>query len=584
MNISDLLTVLTIILAVYVILPKEKILDIKLRLTFFDRIIICLSLLLLLYLQFYDVFASIGLTPKYNLSRYNLNPNNFSFIVVMLLSLYLFLKIHFVPLSSHKLNDLKKLFEQLSYKEELGQMVGLLDEHYKKLVKFYAQDKLTKRYSDKPLNTEIISRLNAIMEGSGPKQSKYKIWLYKLKQYFKGRIVKRHTDRRDIISDIFKISLLNPRVVYELTKTNPSLAMKILDAEIDIWHKRKFCELYLKALFSDPSSILYSELNNNHNISSDAHYNIPKSNKLLHYLFSDVKKAEDLYAWKAIGEKTIAFLVELQRNPNKDTYNLPYDRLYEEELQSSCFLSNAIWFFKIMVTEAIYQNIRWHMWLHYFEYFTKHICENYSLDNPYVDKDAEFPNRYSYLLYEMRCTLCGWIRLLHYIPANQENIQLDNSILHSNNSNIVQSSILALGRCIYTVSSSHNIPDSLKRYMIEGVLDVYFNIRTWSQVNQNYAELLLNSLLDAGDQFYKKDEDYNSVVLDTLLHIDMAPLIYDHFKDCLKKIVKHFVSNYGEQDSKYIFLERLDDNTLQVKSKLLESGRFERRYKIESHY
>jgi len=579
MNISDLLTILTILLAVYVILPKAKILDIRLRLTILDWMVIWSTLLLLLYLQFYDVFDSIGLTPNYNLSRYNLNPNNFSFLVVLLLSLYLIIKTHLVPFSSYKLNDLKKLFEQLGYRKELGQMVGLLDKHYNKLIKFYAQDKFVRRHSIGALDTQSIHRLNAILTGSKTKTSKF----LKLKQNFKERIKKRLTDRRDIISDIFKISLLNTRVVNEISKTNPYLAIKILDAKIDIWHKRKFCELYLKSLFSDPSSILYSELNNNHSTGSGSRYEKPESNKLLHYLFSDVKKAEDLYAWKAIGEKTIAFLVELQRNPDKDTYNLPYDRLYEEELQSSCFLSNAIWFFKIMVTEAIYQNIKWHMWLHYFKYFTKHICENYSLDNPYVDKDAEFPNRYSYLLYEMQCTLCEWIRLLQYIPTDQENIQLDNSVLHSNNSNIVQSSILALGRCIYTISSSNNIPDSFKRYLIEGSLDVYFNIRIWSQVNQNYAELLLNSLLDAGDQFYKKDEDYNGIVLDTLLHIDTAPLIDDHFKDCLDKVVKHFINNYGEQESKYIFLERLDDNTLQVKSKLLESGRFERCYKIDSH-
>jgi hypothetical protein len=335
MNISDLLTVLTILLAVYAILPKTKILDIRLRLSLLDWIIIWVTLILLLYLQFYNVFASIGLTPKYNLNRYNLNPNNFSFIVVLLLGFYLFIKTRFAQLAARKLDDLKFLFEQSCYIKEFSQMVGLLDKHYNILVKYYAQEKFIKKHSIMPIDGELIRGLNGILAGSIPNQSKLKVCLHKVKQYFKDRTNKKFEYRRTIISDIFKLSLLNPRVVHELTNTNPYLALKIMGAEIDIWHKREFCEFYLKALFSDPSSILYSELNNNHETYSGSRYKIPKSNKLLHFLFSDAKKAEDLYAWKAIGEKTVAFLVELQRNPESDTYNFSYDRLYEEELQST---------------------------------------------------------------------------------------------------------------------------------------------------------------------------------------------------------------------------------------------------------
>jgi len=585
MNISDLLTVLTILLAVYAILPKTKILDIKLRLTALDWLIIWLTLLLLLYLQFYNVFASIGLTPKYNLSRYNLNPNNFSFIVVLLLSLYLLLKTHLVPLAACKLDDLKNLFEQLSYEEELGQMVCLLDKHFSKLVKLYTKNKSATEYNVGLLSDEeLINKLNASLTSSTPKPSKLKTLLHNFKQNLNDRTSKRHETRRNIISDIFKLSLSNPRFVYELSKTNPYLALKILDAEIDIWLKREFCECYLKELLSTPTSILYSELNNNQETTSEARYKIPESNRLLYFLFADARKAEDIYVWKPVGEKIIGFLVELQRNPDKDDYNLPYDRLYEEELLPKCPIKNTILFFDIMVTEAIYQNIKWHMWLYYFEHITDHIVKNFNLDNPHVDKEAEFPNRYSYLLYEMRYTLCRWISILNYLPADQENIQLDDSALRGNTANIIQSSILALGHCIYTVSSSTNIPESFKKYLIEGIFSLYFDIRIWSRVNQKYADLLLESLLKGGQQFYKKDEDYNSLVLDTLLHIDTIPLVFDNFKDCLKKVVKHFVGNYGEYDSKYILLKRLDANTLQVKSRLLYQDRFERCYKIDSPY
>jgi hypothetical protein len=556
MNISDLLTILTILLAAYTILPKARILDIKLRLTILDWLIILTASLLLLYLQFYEVFYSIGLTPNWNLSKYNLNPNNFSFVVVLLLGLYLILKTHFCSLSKNKLTDLKKLFEQLNYNGQSSQIVSLLDEHYSQLVKFYAKDK----FSSRP--------------------SKPKKWLNELKLYFDKRFNKRH----NIISDVFEISILNPRVVNELTKTNPYLGINILHANIDLWDKKKFCELYLKALLNNSSSILYSELNKNHETTFGGGYKIPEKNKLLYFLFSNVKKAEEIYAWQAIGEEIIAFLIDLRRNPEKETYNLPYDRRYQEELQFECPLFSAIHFFDIMVTEAIYQNIKWHMWLHYFEYFTEEICKNYRLDSPHIDRNSEFPNRYSYLLYMMRDTLCKWVSTLNEVPVDQENIRLDNSNLRGNPSNIIQSGILALGSCTHIVYSAPNVPELFKRRYINAGLNLYFDILTLPNLRkefaEQYADLLLDSLLNAGNQLYKKDQDYNSIVLDTLLHIDFAKLNPDNLKNCRKKVVKHFITNYGEQDSKYVSLRRSDTNTLTVESKRLKHGQFKLQHDV----
>ncbi|PKL42473.1 MAG: hypothetical protein CVV39_08880 [Planctomycetes bacterium HGW-Planctomycetes-1] len=344
MNISDLLTVFTIVLAVYAILPKTKILDIQLRLTRINWFLILCTGLSLLYLQFYDVFAVFNLTPKFNLSKFNLNPHNFSFIIILLLTLYLLLKTRLAPLSSYKLNKLKNLFEQLSYSDELGQMVGLLDEHFNRLVKFYTQSKFATRDSlGQFSNEELKNSLHALVANSMPRKHRRLTSLCGLKQILISRINKKNEVRRDIINDIFNLSLLRPRFVHKLAKTNPYLSLKILDAEIDIWNKRKFCELFLAELITSPESILYFEISNNQNtrISSNR-YEIPESNKLLNFLFSDCRKAEDLWAWKPIGEKTIDFLIEHQRNPSYDTYNLPYDKLYGEELRATCLLNNEV--------------------------------------------------------------------------------------------------------------------------------------------------------------------------------------------------------------------------------------------------
>lgn len=580
MYISDLFTLCALVIAILAILPRTRILDITLKLTKIDWFIIVFTIAILHYLQFYNTFASLGFNPTWNLSRWALNKHNVSYLVVLFSIMFLFVRTFKRPLPKSKILKFKELIEELTYKKEYGKVIILFNKHFDTLVKLYKAKSFFEKNNSKPSemlkNKNFIARLTNELEGGkvkilARKESFLKIGFKKL-----AKIKRRqHQKIRDMIHEIFCNTLLNNQFIKELSNTNPYLALRILNSEIN--ETQEFFNLYLTALLHDSNSILYHELNNNQNISSGYRYYIPKTNKLLFHLFNDAKVAEKLYAWKPIGETLLNMLAELHRKPDEDTYNFSYDD--NTYVMCKCPIYMAIQYFRIMVSEALYQNIKWHMWLYYFRYFVRDICRNYNIEEKYIDIDLEFPTRYSYLLYKIISALRDWIISVGNISKDQENILIQSAKLAHDNSNIVASSILAIGQCIFIIADTEKIPLKFKRYLIEIVYDLYFNIKLpHIDADEKYAQLLLKSLVMGGREFHKGEADYNSLVLDTLLHIDTIPLVFEHFQEALNEVVNHFLTTYGYK-SKYTVFKKIDDNKVEVSS-LLQGG-FERIFKAE---
>jgi hypothetical protein len=566
---------------VLAILPRTRILDILLKLTKFDGFIVVFTIISLHYLLFYDFFASFGLTPHWNLSRWNLNTHNVSYLLVLASAILLFFRASVRPLSKSKILKLKKLIEELTYKKEWGQIIILLDKHLDTLVKLQNPSSFLERPKAKSLdilaNSESIERF---FDGSGldkdtaPKR-RNNIFEIAIKK-FAGIKSESYQRRHDTIHDIFKYTLLNNQFVKELSATQPYLAIRILKSEIR--ETLEFSNIYLGSLFCDSNSILYRELNNNQNLNSGNRYWLPKENRLLFYLFSDVKVAEKLYAWKPIGESVLSRLTEIGRKPLEDAYNFTYDK--ETYVRGKCPIYMAVHYFSIMVSEALYQNIKWHMWLFYFRYFVRYICRNYDIDEKYIDVELEFPTRYSYLLYIITTTLRDWISSAENIPMEQENVAIKTTTLGHDNGNIVTSSILALGQSIFTIATTEKIPLKFKKYLIEGIYDLHFKIKLPGiKIDKKYAQTLLKSLLNGGQEHYKDDADYNSLVLDSLLHIDTASLIDGHFEETLNEVANHFLNTHGSE-SKYTNFKKIDVNTVEVSSKFLQGG-YRRTFTIE---
>ena len=96
---------------------------------------------------------------------------------------------------------------------------------------------------------------------------------------------------------------------------------------------------------------------------------------ILTALFKDARFAEELAAWRPIGNAVLAELAMRRHSGTIDIDNLPWlDR--DEERLSRETMPCAIHFFYVMVTCAMRQGITYHMGLYYLRHFVDAMLEN----------------------------------------------------------------------------------------------------------------------------------------------------------------------------------------------------------------
>jgi hypothetical protein len=311
----------------------------------------------------------------------------------------------------------------------------------------------------------------------------------------------------EIVRGIF----IAPRFLAVLAQTRPYLGLDIIKASSDKFERVAFLDAFLKELLRDSHSVFFREIENNQNISS-GRYEIPETNRLLHYFLSDARVAEKLGAYKPIGDFMIAHLENLTRHPSEDTYNRVCEEDFEKVEAWRSPLFAGVQFFDIMVREALFQNVEWHMWLYYMPPIVECIIRNYRLDDPLVEPEYDFPTRYSKILYQIFSNMRDWILTMEHVPEGQANVVLKSPHVRFNeNGNIPKSSIVAMARCLFVALSSPNLADPTKRALAVLVFDCYFDLRRGGKFDA-YAEVLA-SVISVGKPHSNTNADYRACLL-----------------------------------------------------------------------
>lgn len=161
------------------------------------------------------------------------------------------------------------------------------------------------------------------------------------------------------------------------------------------------------------------------------------------------------------------------------------------------------------------------MWLFYFYYFAEAIERNYRLGSG-ADPSAEFPNKYSYILYVMIDALRNWIGAIRYVPAGQTNCRMESILVEHENGNPVKSAVIAMGECVGVLATSTRIPRSFKEYILGIVLNLTVELMA-TPTRGEYGEALLNSLVEAGGWGAADNEDYLGTLLAGIIENDNVP-------------------------------------------------------------
>lgn len=528
MSLDGLLTLAGLLVAIYTIVPRAQRLDLKLRLGTLDWSVLIGTFSVVIYLQFYAFFGLIGFAPHLGLWRWGITPQNASFLLLLGAAVLVVLHMRLASLSKKKIFTFRELSEELVRDERYAELISLLEKHLGWLIKIYQTDFCLPRVRERLIQSSWP--IETKRDADTRKNYRLLMWLSDrvapLTRQF-GAVLPSYEKEKEAAEDTVRQVLLSRNFVRGMVRNRPYFALNIL--EVPIHECFDFFNIYISSLLDDPSSILYEEIRNNQNLSSGHRYRIPTSNKLLHYLFTDITVAERLAAWKPVGESVLLELDILGQDRANDSYNrILGDFDVSSKWQSKLFV--AVRFFDIMVSEAFHQGIPYHMWLYYFPFFTEKIIRNYTLQNPLLDCYAEWPTRYSYLLYEMVSTLRHWIQGVSDIPTDSSLAILPSPDAPLESKNIPLSSCIALGQCLRFVLGSEAVDNRFKQYLLNIIFRLYFDLRKHNET-LGYAVFLRTALRRGGPYEQQNDEAYRAYLITAFQRHDQIPYCRCHAEE-----------------------------------------------------
>jgi len=277
------------------------------------------------------------------------------------------------------------------------------------------------------------------------------------------------------------------------------------------FEQAEFLGLYINELLSYRTSVFYAELANNQNKPFNNRYVLAPGNRLLRFFLADARVAYSMNIYKPVGDYALRELDQLARNPEIDPYNqVPEDDFDSRgRWQSPVFAT--IRFFDIMVVEALFQGIEWHMWLYYIPHMVERMVRNYKPSDPLVSEEKDWPVKYNFLIYEALSAQCHWIKAVEHVPASQRNVVLDNTSANLQNDNIPKSSILALSQCVRAVLLSNDLKEKFQDSLANMAFELFFELRHTDK-QPAYATVLCSALQSGGETFGSRDQRYRQVL------------------------------------------------------------------------
>lgn len=513
MGLSGLFTVAGVAVAIYAVIPKWRRLSIRFRIGPFVGIsLLILTILLVHYYQFIRPLETLGFSLSTHLFPSPFTAGELTYITIGVASLALLIKLWLPVYFPHRIHSLRDLFDELRGAEIYSGLLSVLERNGHFLLRV-----LTRDYPLWRLRSYVTFPA-VIVAGMQNDHWTRKWWIPRWSHRPIGKLVQKlPTGDRHVSAAlaILRQTLLNRSVVRQLVAKRPYLILQILR-----WRFRQqdeFLNLYFQASLKQQDSILYHELMESMTMESGYHrFSIPESNRLLYFLFSDIDTAIDLGIWKPIGDNVNRFLDRLYRRED-DPYNLSYDPEFDDE-RARTELYLGLLFFQVMVPEAIYQGASHHMWLMYFEPFTKKMVRNHNLSSdPLVDRDAEWPVRYNYLLYEIITSLENWI----LTPLQDDRLDPQADHLHvspdalRHAGNVPSASIRTIGRCTRHIVEADSITYQFKKYILKIVFGLYFRILAEENGN-GYGVSLRKAIASGGHVLLDPSQTYRDVLLETL--------------------------------------------------------------------
>lgn len=428
MTISDLLTLIGILLAIIAFISERNREYVILKLSNIE-----IAVITILFFHIHFLLSYQWWTDKFEfLKRTQIEgfptPDAWAYIISITVLSYSIWKVFFgqFPLSRKK--QLLSYYKKLLLGNDIPFLAQLIENyHLPQVIKFLRRKKTIK-----------------IEDETG-------LWQLDHQKYLKayGKAIK---GRKLVYGNIIYCNIiLNDTFLDNVANSNPYIFSQIIQElnEQDL-KDDDFVNRYLKTLITNKNGNFFREIRNNQNLGQFDAYSIDEERPILYALFKDIKVCSINQAWRGIGEPAI---LEMHEEAKKEYSVLrESDREQENDTTWSFRITIAIWYFDIMVREAIRQNINDHMWMFYYRHFVSVLISNMQ-ELPFANSDVNRYSRNFDLIEDVFSKMMDW----------------KDVIIKSKNNKLSKSVYDCIGQCIYEVATTDKLREEDKNYLIKWI-------------------------------------------------------------------------------------------------------------------
>ncbi|MBE4464860.1 hypothetical protein HJ014_09190 [Vibrio parahaemolyticus] len=503
MDASGLLTVFAVLLTGATLLPTKRILDLKIRITWLDKLVFSVLIVCILYFLFFEILKHNNLLLPFHW-LWGFDEKSSLLATSLLLMTFCIVKYREEKLPKSSISKLRVEIDELIKEGNFVDISFLLEKYKFNLVYYYS---CTPWYVK--LHRSIKPKYECAKLISFNENDENKISLIESIRRELAHMIPDRSSSANEIDFMFSLIFKSRALMCYLNETHPTLGLELINTSDNV--ESVYREEFIRMLLENKHGLLYRELSQSQYIEQSNCYEIDPSNLLLKYLFEDVRRSDDLELYLSIKNFSIKII---QKEQSQDSvYHNSCDDFVDSNERYECPVYISIFLYDMMIRQAIEQKYHNHLFPNYLFFIAKEIIS--SIDNVEMNRSGEeFPTRNYFLLYECFSTMSSWIDMIVERARNQERYNPE-LILES------------FGMMTYYMLTSKAISKKKKAYYLGVVLGVIrkldeANLEAFSKIIVTHSlKLHAFSKLDQSMIFiieelgsYVKDDDfYHSSIL-----------------------------------------------------------------------
>lgn len=483
MTISDIITLLTLIIALLAIISEKKRNHLKLKFSRLDYLIFIICFLLINYFIFYPLFYSKGCYLKcLYFDKFGLaSPARWAYVITILSLLYLMYKIWYSFYSFRNITKVHDFYLRQIEDNDVPILVDELERYHKRdIIRLiqespdYIEDEDREGRFERYHKKTFEERVSALLEQTIAR-------LFPLSWY----------NRKWYAYDVLHNVINTPGFISHAANIRPFFFAEIM-AHFKKNRRGAFpedlCKEVIKELLKEKNYWLKKELKQAENFDSGQPDWFHEENRLISAFLKDVSVTEVNQVWQAFGDTAV---YELEQARTKGSENPIYRENIHEEQLWEFRVKYAISFFQSLIPDAIKQQYTGsHFWLYYYDRITEQIVDSwdlYPIGEGTLDKSIgkEFVDT----MYD---------NLLHWL-------ELSNKHKHPG---MFYDILKCIGNILHVLTESKTYPRKKKVAMIGRLLNRYCHIEDNDEAENlrvQFEEVLLkpSMLIEDGALYYE---------------------------------------------------------------------------------